>query len=217
MMGINDWNKHIIDNFKTPVMKFIELFDFRYSTIDRLYTMAKQFYGKTFYDTNVYIGDGSEFAKQNSLRRSLTREFEITSVSDDYRYWVTKIASECTSSKILCIFVDQPNAYKAEISMDLKRRLWMTPPGEQYTLSLYDMNLIANIYNSLLMQFARNNNVESCEIADNVSPSTANFYDDCHFNEGGAKRVSELLSNCVSNILKRRNSDKHLSSYLDER
>jgi hypothetical protein len=127
---------------------------------------------------------GSYFSSQNnSLSRKEVRSFQVSEVPEEYRSSVERISAECRRRRILCFFVDQPTAYDPTIEPALKRRLWMTPPNRNYTLSLDDMAQIANFYNTWLGREAKRNGMEFCDIAKDTRPTTEFFFDDCHFNE----------------------------------
>jgi hypothetical protein len=36
-----------------------------------------------------------------------------------------------------------------------------------------------------------------CPLARSIPPTTEYFYDDCHFNENGARKVASLLADCL--------------------
>ena len=82
--------------------------------------------------------------------RSKKKIFYPESVSQEYFYWMNKIFEDCEKKKPICIFMDQPVAYQMQITEKLKKRLWMTPPNQKYTLSLKNLNNISELYNSWL-------------------------------------------------------------------
>jgi hypothetical protein len=142
--------------------------------------------------------DGSHYARQrDSLTRASSREFYPGDISSNYRRYANELAAFCRSRNLTCVLVDQPSAYSADISDELRRRLWMTPPYENYTLSLENMTYMAKLYNSWLSNFAKSNGLPLCRIAETIPPTTQFFYDDCHFNEAGARQVAELLADCI--------------------
>jgi lysophospholipase L1-like esterase len=212
MMGINDWNLHIKENFeKQRPLHFLSSIDFRNSLLFvKVNSFRELVRTKSFRELfkppvdnppTVRIEDGSYYSSQNdSLSRPIVKRFQPQMVSEDYQFWVQKIARLCRGNNLKCIFVNQPVAYQGRLSTPLKKRLWMTPPNEEYTLPLEDMGAIADLYNNWLINYSHQNNVESCNIADQVHPTIDYFYDDCHFNEGGAKKISSLLSQCIMNM-----------------
>ncbi len=216
LMGINDWTKHIRDHFvaqgassahsveapgasdksqgtSVRFMNLVNAFDIRKSLIWLGLTGLRN----RLFDV-VHIDDGSYYSNQNnSLARKDTREFSTTTVSDNYKTWVERILSKCAATETRCVFVNQPNAYSPEISDELKRRLWMTPVEESYTLRLPDLERIAKVYNTWLITAAARQGMEVCDIAPAIPPTTDYLYDDCHFNEGGARLVASLIARCM--------------------
>lgn len=146
----------------------------------------------------VHVDDGSYYSTQNnSLARKDQRDFSTATVSDNYKTWVGRIIDKCAETRTRCVFVNQPNAYSPEISEELKVRLWMTPFGESYTLKLPALEGVAKVYNTWLITTAAQQGMEVCDIASAVSPTTDYLYDDCHFNEGGARLVASLIASCL--------------------
>ena len=97
-----------------------------------------------------------------------------------------------------CIFLDQPTAYKKNISDKLKIRLWMTPPGAEYTLSLDDLIYLGKMYNSWLKQKVVENNLNFVLVSDEIEPNTTHLFDDCHFTENGSEKLSDILTSYIN-------------------
>ena len=216
LMGINEGTRHIRDHFlsqggspqqsvEAPAasdgrqgatgrfMKLANALDIRKSLIWLGLTGLRN----RLFDV-VHVDDGSYYSSQNnSLARKDVREFSTTTVSDDYKAWVERLIGKCAETRTRCIFVNQPNAYSPEISEELKVRLWMTPTEESYTLRLAALENLARVYNTWLMTAAARQGMEVCDIASAVPPTTDYLYDDCHFNEGGARLVASLLARCM--------------------
>ena len=63
-------------------------------------------------------------------------------------------------------------------------------------------------YNDTLLEICSDRQVECINLASRLEKDTTVFYDDCHFNESGARKVSEVLSNSLlSQRLKMSGSD----------
>lgn len=99
--------------------------------------------------------------------------------------------------KLVCLLIDQATAYDPAIEPELRKRLWMTPPNESYTLTLENMAYISGAYNSWLRQTAASVGLPFCGISQRVAPTTSSFSDDCHFNEPGARTVAKLIADCI--------------------
>ena len=97
--------------------------------------------GSPEFDTKEYL-----LPQMNSLsKRKIIKNFQPIDISENYKYWSSLILNECNNGNTNCLFVDQPTAYKEEISEELKKRLWMTPPNHEYTLNLEDLTIISCI------------------------------------------------------------------------
>jgi lysophospholipase L1-like esterase len=204
MMGVNDWNRHIRtggDPYFGSFYDLLEYIDLRKSLIAEAYRGAAvrlRAGGKNGGSAEPQRDDGTYLSKQNdSLTRPLQREFRPQTVSANYRRNAHEIMELCKRQKLACLIVDQPTAYDAAIEPELRKRLWMTPPNEDYTLTLDNMAYIAGLYNSWLRDTAANVGLPFCSVSPHLRPTTAVFYDDCHFNEPGAHAVARLISDCI--------------------
>jgi hypothetical protein len=209
LLGINDWNHHIKtaieaqeaaedkaakDARRPPIVRkslvpndWTHTFDLTKSLV---WKSIQRVAGKEVIKKN----DGSYYAQQNhSLTREDWRRLNIESVSSEYAGWITKIINVCSQAAIQCLFVNQPNAYQANMAEDLARRLWMTPPNAPYSVDLADIQHIAKAYNNWLLKRAPQ---QSCDIATVLSASTEHLIDDCHFNPIGSALVADKISQC---------------------
>lgn len=206
MMGLNDWNKQIADHFDWTLASADESVNF---AIDRSIlwralqaAVNSRVSERAKNPDGIEIFDGTYYSTQNdSLGRPDVRSYVPGSVSEDYARWVGAILDTCRASSFDCLFVDQPNAYRASIEPELRRRLWMTPPNQPYTLTLDSMRGVADVYNQWLLERAAEEGATTCRIAHRVPARTNVFYDDCHFNEGGSELVAGLIEACVTPLL----------------
>lgn len=213
LMGINDWNHDIRTKLSTegPInlylnkllenMRFAYQFRFEHSPIGLVKRNLFNYqHFQDFSRKDITIVDGVDFAKQhyNSLERRQIVALEMNQISDDYQHWLGKIFSECKVENLLCMFVNQPTAYSDIVKPELKEKLWMTPPAEVYSLSMTNLIQISSLYNKTLLKMAKNEGFPVCDLASAIPPTTDFLYDDCHFNEGGARAVSNSISQCIS-------------------
>ena len=209
LMGINDWNHHIKASVRTteasedkaakdagkprierktmPTLSWTRSFDI---TKSLLWKSIQRVAGKELITKN----DGSYYYTQNhSVNRDDWRRLDVRDVADDYKESVGKIIDLCEKSGIKCLFANQPHAYQANITDDLMRRLWMTPPNEPYSIDLTDVRHIAQVYNRWLVNRTGNN---SCDISMAFAPTTDHLIDDCHFNPSGSAILAQKISEC---------------------
>jgi hypothetical protein len=78
----------------------------------------------------------------------------------------------------------------------------MTPPGVDFTLSLIEMEQFARVYNRSLLETVRSLGGEACDIAPALAPTTRYFYDDCHYNENGARAMAKAIQACIAALPK---------------
>ncbi len=209
LMGINDWNHHIKSAIRTqeiaedkaakdagrapiirksmPSITWIQAFDL---TKSLLWKSIQRVVGKELITKN----DGSYYYTQNhSVTREDWRRLDITEVAQDYSDSVNDIVALCEKSKIVCLFANQPTAYQADITPDLTKRLWMTPPNEAYSVDLLDMRNIAKTYNNWLLQRLPHS---SCDLSTALAANTEYLIDDCHFNPAGSVIIADRISQC---------------------
>ena len=214
LMGINDWNHHIKtairsqeiaqdkaakDAGQPPIQRSsqenIDIFQTFDLTKSILWKSIQRVIGKKI----VIKNDGAYYYNQNhSMNRQDWRRVEINEVTAKYSDSVAQIIALCKKASIQCLFVNQPTAYQPDISADLTRRLWMTPPNESYSVDLTDMRRIASTYNKWLLQRAPQN---SCDLSTALTASTDYLIDDCHFNPRGSAVVASKISQCLTNQL----------------
>ena len=207
MMGINDWNRQIKLSQLHGFEKIVDDLGFLSVTetvLFRAIRLASKFVGNLLKPAGasatiqVREETGASRSSQNdSLSRKDVRSFQVSEVPKDYESSVDGISAECRKRRIVCFFVDQATAYDPAIEPALKRLLWMTPPRENYTLSLNDLSQIAKFYNAWLEREAKKNGMEFCGVARAIPPTTELLFDDCHFNERGAQQVATLLAACM--------------------
>ena len=209
LMGINDWNHHIKAAIRSQeitedkaakdagrpaiqrsTQQSIDIFQTFDLTKSILWKSIQSVIGKKI----VIKNDGSYYYNQNhSVTRQDLRRLEIDAVTTEYSDSVAEIMALCKQASIQCLFVNQPNAYQPDISADLTRRLWMTPPNESYSVDLADMRRIASTYNKWLLQRAPDN---SCDLSTALPATTDHLIDDCHFNPSGSAIVANQISQC---------------------
>ena len=215
LIGINDWNYHIINDEKKYLFPIYEIkYDFKKSILFSFFeNIDKQINRKLNKNTkNKKIlnlqspeldAEAYLLPQIDSLNiRKNIKSFKPKNISQDYEYWINLIIKECKKIDLICLFLDQPTAYKKNISEKLKKRLWMTPPNKDYTLNFEDLILLSSTYNNWLKKKITDNNLNFCLLSDKINANTNHLTDDCHFSEEGSKKVSNVITNCVNLSLK---------------
>ena len=199
LMGINDWNRHIWSEHGEPeqLVPVPKPYQFSESLLGMLLRGVQGMLLPPA-ELGAITEKGEYYTNQNdSLRRADRRSFEPAQVSAEYRDAAQEIVAHCGSQEFQCLFVTQPTGYRQDAPEDLKRHFWMTPPNTVYTLDLPSMVTIAGTYNRFLLKLAADNGHPSCDLASQIESSLNYFYDDCHFNQQGAREVAMQLHRCV--------------------
>jgi lysophospholipase L1-like esterase len=137
--------------------------------------------------------------------RSLEREPKISwlpeQASEQYLVNLRRISEICRANKLTCIFLTQPTAYHADASQDVRDSFIFTPAAVSYTLTFESMVHIAQVYNSALIEFAKERAHPICDLASQIAPTAEYFYDDMHFTLAGSARVATVVTDCVKPLV----------------
>jgi len=98
------------------------------------------------------------------------------------------------------IFLPQPVAWDSIMSSSFSKLCWygwigqsqLENTGKYYALSQLKKSL--DIYNELLINTCLKNKVEFIQLEGRLEKDTTTFYDDCHFNESGARKVAGIVT-----------------------
>jgi len=137
----------------------------------------------------------------NSLEKEIKKKFKPKNVSEDYNYWINLIIKDCKYNKYKCFFINQPTGYNIKVSDKLKKRFWMTPPKQDFTLDLDSLIHISSVYNNYLEKIIKKNQLNFCDLSSRIEPNTKYLIDDAHFTEEGSSIVSKVISDCLKKKL----------------
>lgn len=207
LMGVNDWD-HVVDEQQwSSLHRFLSGYMSMSLGNTLLYRALKQASGAVrlrldqagLVDGSIVLEDDGAYnaSSIDSLERPKKLAFHPATVDADYARWIGRIFGECKKRHIFCLFMDQPNAYSTSLSVELRKRLWMTPPFADYTLGMDDMIHLSRLYNDWMAQAVRSNGLAFCPLADKIPKTIEYLTDDCHFNENGARRVAEVVTGCL--------------------
>lgn len=211
LVGGNDWNKHIRDQFE-PDRDPYKPATLRDSALGKLlarYVMTPlrvRLLGATSTDQHIVVThpEAVNAGKPiRSLDRPTKHNLRPTDVSAGYRTDMETLSKTCTQLALRCLFMTQPHAYSDSASRTLRDLYWMTPPYADYTLDLGSMMHIAALYNGFLLDLARREGHASCDLAAGMPARDDLFFDDMHYTDAGAQRMAELALPCVEAILKK--------------
>jgi lysophospholipase L1-like esterase len=113
----------------------------------------------------------------------------------------TRRMSDTHHVKQRLVLVTQPTMYREGLPEDLERLLW----GFADDASAYSTPNLAGMmdaFNQVLIQVARETNVDFIDLASMLPKDTSVFYDDAHFNDAGSARVAEVFADFFAAQLK---------------
>jgi lysophospholipase L1-like esterase len=116
----------------------------------------------------------------------------------EYSERIRSLVRECQRLEARPIFVTQPTMYRPDLSAAEHRLLWLGGVGGEKTpkgfLSVEDLADAMKGYNGTLMKVCGEMLVECVDLAALAPNGVSLFYDDCHFNEEGARMVSKRIA-----------------------
>lgn len=117
----------------------------------------------------------------------------------EYRRRIEAISQECRARNIRCLFLTQPSMFRKDLTPAEQSLFifgwvgdWQKPRGH---LSTADEWQALEEYNQTLLDACRNSGLECYDLASVLPRNTSAFYDEVHFNEGGAAIVGRSLAN----------------------
>tara|TARA_Y100000590_G_scaffold417747_1_gene517778 strand:+ start:2547 stop:3785 length:1239 start_codon:yes stop_codon:yes gene_type:complete len=210
LIGFNDWNNHIKENFeynkKSNYEKFINnlpkfITDLSYQKTLGIYlktSKIKLIFNKNEKNNDNYKELTKNYFPAGSLFKKDVRRFKPKDVLQNYKDQLSEINFICDENKIKCIFLTQPNGYKKQANNEYKKLFWLTPPEKNFTLNFDSLIHISKLYNNYMIKFSSKNNKISCDLDSKILASSKHMYDDAHYNIEGAKVFSKALFNCIN-------------------
>lgn len=129
---------------------------------------------------------------------------DMTSALADYLRNLELIYRQAQKQKLPLIFINQAALYKDTMSAYEKNLLWMggvgeyqQEPGHAY-YSAKALRTGVEMYNAALKGFCQVHQLTLIDIDSALPRDTSVFYDDCHFNEQGARKFAAYLSTFLS-------------------
>ena len=133
-------------------------------------------------------------------RRKLRREAEITADMPDltqslleYQDRVRTIIEFCRNRRIGVLFATQPVLWRDDLSDDLKQLIWFGRLADGRYLEIAELRKGMDRYNAALVEVCADMHAPLVDLTD-MTGQPEYFYDDCHFNELGAKIVGDRIA-----------------------
>lgn len=122
-----------------------------------------------------------------------------SSLSDFKKNNESMITSAKSKNKRI-IFLTQPVAWDCDMPAYQKKLCWFGWIGKNQDentgiyYSLPIMKKSIDKYNASLKEICKERNVECIDLEGVLEKDTTTFYDDCHFNENGARKAARIIS-----------------------
>jgi lysophospholipase L1-like esterase len=133
---------------------------------------------------------------------------DLSIALDDYALNINKIIDIANKKNTRVVFLTQPAMWKDSLSKEIQNLFWFGGVGsyqaemgnDYYSVEVLQKGM--NIYNEILMKVCKKRNIECLDLASVLPKDTTIFYDDCHFNENGARIVAEFITEGIANKIK---------------
>ena len=128
---------------------------------------------------------------------------DLTEALDEYGRNIDRIIDIAREKGVCPVFVTQPVMWRENLAPHLEDLLWfgrVGPPQHKVLNEYYSVKALAKgmaAYNKTLGETCRARNVAHVDLAAILPADTTTFYDDCHFNESGARRVADALTEAL--------------------
>jgi lysophospholipase L1-like esterase len=159
--------------------------------------------------TRFYVQDkaGQNYVTWRKHRHEATEVInelpDLSSGLEEYARNITKMIEIAQENSIRLIFITQPTMWKHDLSGELDALLWFGGIGDfqrENHHSYYSSEALATgmqKYNDTLLTICQKRHLECIDLSSMLEKDTTVFYDDVHFNESGARKVSIVLSNYI--------------------
>ncbi len=134
---------------------------------------------------------------------------DLTSALNEYERNLQLIYDETQKQKIKLVLINQATSYKDSMNELENNLLWMGGIGEfqqEKNHAYYStgaLNQAMGMYNERMKNFcATHPQIKFIDLASQLPKDTSVFYDDCHFNESGARKVAKIISKSFSDSSK---------------
>ena len=130
---------------------------------------------------------------------------DLSSALGEYAANINKIIDMAKEKSVRLIFMTQPTLWKPELPKNLAALLWLGGIGDFQKVSgkpYYSVEALQKgmeAYNNVLLQICHQRELECIDLSSILEKDTSVFYDDVHFNESGARKVSNVLSKYMMN------------------
>lgn len=125
---------------------------------------------------------------------------DLTAALNEYERNLALIYEQAKTQKLKLLLINQAALYKDTMSAYEQGLLWMggkgdfQADGKHAYYSPRALNKALQLYNQRMKQFCKDKpGIIFIDLAAQLPRDTSVFYDDCHFNESGARKVAEIV------------------------
>jgi lysophospholipase L1-like esterase len=128
---------------------------------------------------------------------------DLASALNEYESNISRIIDLSRRRGVPVVFMTQPCLWRSDLTPRQNELLWFGGVGDFQKLEhqpYYTVPALVKamaMYNDRLKQVCRLQAVPCLDLASILPSDTTVFYDDVHFNEGGARRVTHLIADYV--------------------
>jgi len=140
--------------------------------------------------------------------RKLRQQSQIVPLPDlqagisEYRKGILALSAECRKLDLRCLFLTEPTMWRDNLNQREQELLWMGAVGPAESpkgyASISDLAQAMSRYNQTLLDTCSRQGLECYDLAAHVPKDTSAMFDDCEFNESGARLVASLLSSYLA-------------------
>lgn len=146
---------------------------------------------------------GTAYVDARALRQSRPKINEMQNLSSalaEYEKNLRGVAQAAIDRGVRPIFMTQPFIWRSDLPEFEKNLLWLGGNAGIYTRAstyYFSIDVLAKsmgMYNQVTLKVCADMKIECIDTEAALEKSRANFYDDCHFNEGGARNVAKNVA-----------------------
>lgn len=139
---------------------------------------------------------GSAYERRRAQRQAAAVSDDLPDLSlplAEFRDLLRGIIGRCRALGVRPVFTSQPVLWRSDLDPDLQKLLWFGRTADGRYLSVAALRAGMDRYNEVVQAVCAELVVEFIDLsAMNGRPEW--FYDDCHFNEAGAREVSRRVA-----------------------
>jgi hypothetical protein len=151
------------------------------------------------------VPDTGEWHQQQRSKRAASPRVplpDLTTGAQEYGDRVRSLGRLCRSLGRRCLFLTQPTLWRAGLTPEEEGTLWFGKVGSRSQMKGYvaaaDLASAMDLFNQTLLQTCREDGLECYDLAAAFPKDLSVFFDDCHLNEAGARRVAQILADYLS-------------------